>query len=72
MTRMFLMVGFSAKDGVDVIAGGVNVIHRGLEPEEKIVEAMASMLALAEDEGLPVAVCGVGIALSVRIRSPVL
>ncbi len=41
------------KDGVDVIAGGVNVIHRGLEPEEKIVEAMASMLALAEDEGLP-------------------
>lgn len=41
------------KDGVDVIAGGVNVIHRGLEPEEKIVETMASMLALAEDEGLP-------------------
>ena len=41
------------KDGVDVIAGGVNVIHRGLEPEEKIVEAMTSMLALAGDEGLP-------------------
>ena len=41
------------KDGVDVIAGGVNVIHRGLEPEEKIVEAVKSMLALIEDEGLP-------------------
>ena len=41
------------KDGVDVIAGGVNVIHRGLEPEEKIVEAVKSMLALIEDEGIP-------------------
>ena len=41
------------KDGVDVIAGGVNVIHRGLEPEEKITEAVKSMLALVEDEGLP-------------------
>ena len=41
------------KDGVDVVAGGTSVIHRGLEPENRIVRAMESMLALTENDGLP-------------------
>ncbi len=41
------------KEGVDITAGGVRVIHRGLEPESRIIEAMEKMLALTKDESLP-------------------
>ena len=41
------------KEGVDITAGGVRVIHRGLEPESKIIEAMEKMLALTKDERVP-------------------
>ncbi len=41
------------KEGVDVTAGGVRVIHSGLEPESKIIEAIEKMLELVEDESIP-------------------
>lgn len=41
------------KEGVDITAGGVRVIHHGLEPESRIIEAMEKMLALTKDESLP-------------------
>ena len=41
------------KDGVDVVARGASVIHRSLEPESKIIEAMEAMLALFGGEELP-------------------
>ena len=41
------------KEGVDITAGGIRVIHRGLEPESRIIEAMGKMLALTKDESLP-------------------
>lgn len=40
------------KEGVDVVSG-VNVIHRGLEPEEKIIEAMEAMIELIESVEVP-------------------
>lgn len=40
------------KEGVDVVSG-VNVIHRGLEPEEKIIEAMEAMIELIENVEVP-------------------
>lgn len=41
------------KEGVEITSGGIQVIHRGLEPEAKIIEAMEKMLALTQDESLP-------------------
>lgn len=41
------------KEGVDITAGGVRVIHHGLEPESRIIEAMEKMLVLTKDESLP-------------------
>lgn len=40
------------KEGVDVLSG-VKAIHRGLEPEGKIVEAMESMLGLMKSYEIP-------------------
>lgn len=41
------------KEGVDVTAGGMKVIHSGLEPESKIIEAMETMLSWLGDESIP-------------------
>ena len=41
------------KEGVDITANGIRVIHSGLEPESKIIEAMEKMLRLVEDESIP-------------------
>lgn len=41
------------KEGVDITSGGIRVIHRGLEPESKIIEAMEKMLALVRNESIP-------------------
>ncbi|MEF9875556.1 MAG: Fic family protein [Gordonibacter sp.] len=41
------------KDGVDITAGGVAVIHRGIEPEAKIIEAVQTMLYLVESGDMP-------------------
>lgn len=41
------------KEGVNITQGGVKVIHRGLEPEEKIIEAMEAMLSLYRNDGIP-------------------
>ena len=41
------------KEGVDITSGGARVIHRGLEPESKIIEAMEKMIALVKDERIP-------------------
>lgn len=40
-------------DGVDVTAGGIKVIHRGLEPESKIIEVMEAMLRLMQRDDMP-------------------
>lgn len=39
--------------GAQVTAGGVKVIHEGLEPEEKIIEAIEAMLALTGRGDVP-------------------
>lgn len=41
------------KEGVDITAGGVRVIHRGIEPEGKIIEAMENMISLSQDDSVP-------------------
>ena len=41
------------KEGVDITAGGVRVLHRGLEPESRIIKAMEEMLALASSDAMP-------------------
>lgn len=41
------------KEGVDITAGGVRVIHHGLEPETKIIEAMKKMIDITRDENIP-------------------
>jgi len=41
------------KEGVDITAGGTKIIHRGLEPESKIIEALNTMLLLIEDKEMP-------------------
>ena len=41
------------KEGVDITANGIRVIHSGLEPESKIIDAMEKMLRLVEDESIP-------------------
>ena len=41
------------KEGVDITAGGVRVIHHGLEPETKIIEAMEKMIDITRDENIP-------------------
>lgn len=40
-------------DGVDVTAGGIKVIHQGLEPESKIIEVMEAMLRLMQRDDMP-------------------
>lgn len=41
------------KDGVDVKAGGIRVLHRGAEPESKIIDGMENMLALTKRDDIP-------------------
>lgn len=41
------------KEGMDITAGGVLVIHHGLEPESKIIAAMEKMIDLTKDGGIP-------------------
>lgn len=41
------------KDGVDITVGGIRVIHRGLEPESKINDALEKMLGMIKDENVP-------------------
>ena len=40
-------------EGVDITEGSVRVLHSGLEPESRIVEAMEAMIALARSEEIP-------------------
>lgn len=41
------------KEGVEITANGMRVVHRGLEPESKIIEAVEKLIALANDESIP-------------------
>jgi Fic family protein len=41
------------KSGVDITTVGVRVIHKGLEPESKIIEAMALMLKTIDSDTIP-------------------
>lgn len=41
------------KNGVEVTLGGIKVIHRGVEPESKIIEGLSSMLHLIADNDMP-------------------
>ena len=41
------------KEGVEVTAGDFRVVHRGLEPESKIIEAMEKMISLVRDDRVP-------------------
>ncbi len=41
------------KDGVEITVGGIRVIHRGLEPESKINDALEKMLGMIKDENVP-------------------
>ena len=40
-------------EGVDILGGRNKVLHRGLEPESRIVEALKQMLAIASSEDMP-------------------
>ena len=39
--------------GVDIIGSGERVLHKGLEPERRIIEALEKMLAFASSENVP-------------------
>lgn len=41
------------RSGVEVIGNGGKVLHRGLEPEGKIVSAIATMISVASSEEIP-------------------
>ena len=41
------------KDGVDVRAGEIRVLHRGAEPESKIIDGMNNMLSLTRRSDVP-------------------
>lgn len=41
------------KNGVEVTSEGIKVIHRGVEPESKIIEGLSSMLNLIADNDMP-------------------
>ncbi len=41
------------KEEVSITAGGVRVLHEGLQPESAIVNAMEAMLRIVEDEKIP-------------------
>lgn len=41
------------KDGVDITAGGIKVVHSGVEPESKITEGLQSMIALTGRDDIP-------------------
>jgi len=40
-------------EGVDITEGGVRVLHRGLEPESRIIEAIEAMISLARSDEIP-------------------
>lgn len=40
-------------EGVDITAGGIKVIHSGLEPEDRIIKAMEQMLDLVRRDDVP-------------------
>lgn len=44
---------FFRAGGVDITAGGVKIIHRGLEPEYKIIEVMEMMLQTLQRNDMP-------------------
>lgn len=56
------------RSGVEVIGNGGKVLHRGLEPEGKIVSAIATMISVASSEEIP-ATYG---AIAARIHPSVL
>lgn len=39
--------------GVNIVQGGVKVIHAGLEPEDKIIDAVEKMIEISRAEDLP-------------------
>lgn len=39
--------------GVDITANGVRVIHQGLEPESKIIEALEQILSITNNKSIP-------------------
>lgn len=39
--------------GVEIIQGGARVVHRGIEPEERIVSAIEKMLEIVGSESIP-------------------
>lgn len=41
------------KNGVDIVTASQTVIHRGIEPEEKIVESLDLALKILKDESIP-------------------
>ena len=41
------------KDSVDVVTASQVVIHRGVEPEEKIIKALETALKILQDESIP-------------------
>ena len=41
------------KEGVDVVGAGGRILHRGLEPEEKITRALEQMIALVRNDDVP-------------------
>ena len=41
------------KEGVDVVGTGGKILHRGLEPEEKIIRALEQMIALVRSDDVP-------------------
>lgn len=40
-------------EGVDVTAGGVKVVHKGVEPEDKIIEVVETMLQTVQRDDMP-------------------
>ena len=40
-------------EGVDITAGGVKVVHKGVEPEDKIIEVVETMLQMVQRDDMP-------------------
>lgn len=45
--------------GVEIIQGGGRIVHRGLEPEEKIIDAIDLMLQIGRDPEMPALLRGI-------------
>ncbi len=46
-------------EGADITAGGVKVVHSGLEPKDRIIEAMEQMLGLVRRDDMPEAISAI-------------